>query len=146
MKISTKGRYALRFMLEVALAGEGGKISIKTAASRQGLSEKYLEQLIPPLVRAGHLKSVRGAQGGYMLCREPADYTVGEILRAVEGSLAPVTCLDGEEPCARADTCATLEVWKRVQDAVNQVVDGITLQDVCDIQREKGQQCDGCGC
>lgn len=138
MKISTKGRYALRFMLDVALAGEGETVSIKAAAERQQISEKYLEQLIPPLVRAGYLKSVRGAQGGYLLTRSPKEYTVGQILRAVEGSLAPVACLEEcDTPCGRAETCATIEVWKRVQDAVNDVVDHITLQEVCEIQKAK---------
>ena len=140
MKISTKGRYALRLMLDLALNSGGELVRIRTVAERQELSEKYLEQIIATLNHAGYVKSVRGAQGGYRLAKEPKDYTVGMILRLTEGSLAPVACLEDEvKQCARADQCATLAlVYKRLNDAICDVVDHITLQDLVDWQMEKG--------
>ena len=97
MKISTKGRYALRLMLDLAMHNDEGYISIKTISQRQGISEKYLEQIIKMLSKCGLVESTRGAQGGYKLLKEPKEYTVGEILRVTEGSLAPVSCLDDSE-------------------------------------------------
>ncbi len=131
MKISTKGRYAVRVMLDLALHNNGECIKVKDIAARQGISEKYLEQIIAVLNKAGYVKSVRGAQGGYRLAKNPADYTVGMIIRLTEGSLAPVTCLEeGADVCERCDTCETLEVWKRLYDAVNDVVDSVTVADL----------------
>jgi len=131
MKISTKGRYAVRVMLDLALNDNGECIKVKDIASRQGISEKYLEQIIAQLNRAGYVKSVRGAQGGYKLAKKPEDYTVGMILRVTEGSLAPVACLDeGADVCERCDTCETLEVWRQLQDAINGVVDHVTVADL----------------
>lgn len=138
MKISTKGRYAVRVMLDLALNNTGECIKVKEIASRQGLSEKYLEQIIAVLNKAGYVKSVRGAQGGYRIAKEPKDYTVGMILRLTEGSLAPVACLDhGADECERCDTCETLEVWKELYQAVNNVVDNITLADL--VERRKSR-------
>jgi len=138
MKISTKGRYALRLMLDLAVNYTGEYITIKNIAKRQEISEKYLEQIITQLSKAGFVKSARGAQGGYMLARTPAEYTVGEILRLLEGSLAPVTCLDKKhESCARVNECVTLEVWQKLEKAINNVVDNITLADLVLRQREK---------
>lgn len=129
MKISTKGRYAVRVMLDLALNNNGECIKVKEIAARQGISEKYLEQIIAVLNKAGYVKSVRGAQGGYRIAKDPADYTVGMILRLTEGSLAPVACLeDGADICERCDTCETLEVWQELYDAVNKVVDGVRSQ------------------
>ena len=131
MKISTRGRYAVRVMLDLALDSTGECIKVKEIAGRQGISEKYLEQIIAILNKAGYVKSVRGAQGGYRLTMEPKDYTVGMILRLTEGSLAPVACVEDEaEPCERCDTCETMGVWKEVYDAVNQVVDNVTIADL----------------
>ena len=108
MKISTKGRYALRLMLDLAVHNTGENISLKDISSRQEISIKYLEQIVISLSRAGFVRSVRGSQGGYRLAREPKDYTVGSILRLIEGSLAPVSCLDDEpNECPRAEQCAT---------------------------------------
>ena len=113
MKISTKGRYALRLMLDLALCPSGEYIKVKDIAARQEISDKYLEQIIAVLGKAGYVKSVRGASGGYRLTRSPADYTVGMILRLTEGSLAPVACLEDEvNQCPRFQQCATVEVWK----------------------------------
>lgn len=131
MKISTKGRYALRLMLDLALNNTGECITIKSIATRQEISEKYLEQIITALSRAGYVKSTRGAQGGYRLAKDPQEYTVGMILRCIEGSLAPVSCLEDEiNTCARANTCVTLTLWKELDDAINQVVDNVTLENL----------------
>lgn len=141
MKVSTKGRYALRMMIDLAQNNTGIPISLKDVASRQGISDKYLEQIISILNKAGYVKSIRGAQGGYLLRRSPSEYTVGMILRLTEGSLAPVSCVEGEEmECERQDACVTVLVWKRINDAINEVVDNITLQDLVDWQNEKNGQ------
>ncbi len=133
MKISTKGRYALRLMLDLALNNTGEYITIKSIAGRQEISEKYLEQIISILNKAGYVKSIRGAQGGYKLAKEPKEYTVGMILRLTEGSIAPVDCLDDDsDECARASNCVTKEVWIELYDAIRNVVDRITLQDLVD--------------
>ena len=138
MKISTKGRYALRLMLDLAMNDTGSPVSLKDVAKRQGISDKYLEQIISVLNRAGYVKSVRGAQGGYMLRKEPEDYTVGMILRLTEGSLAPVSCIEEDEVnCERQESCVTLILWKKINDAGSEVVDHTTLQDLVDWQREK---------
>ncbi len=131
MKISTKGRYALRMMLDLALNEENGYVSIKEIAKRQGISDKYLEQIISTLNHAGYVKSVRGAGGGYKLTKKPSEYTVGMIMRLTEGSLAPVSCLEDEvNTCERAENCVTLGVWKKLYTAINDVVDNITLEDL----------------
>ena len=142
MKISTKGRYALRLMLDLAYNHTGSFIPIKNISQRQDISDKYLEQIITQLSRAGLVKSARGAQGGYMLAKEPQEYTVGEILRLLEGNLAPVACVDdSKEDCTRADGCVTMEVWREIKDAVNKVVDNITLADLVEQQRQKCRCC-----
>ncbi len=131
MKISTKGRYAVRVMLDLALQDEGQCIKVKEIAGRQGISEKYLEQIIAMLNKGGYVNSVRGAQGGYRLSKPPGECTLGDILRLTEGSLAPVACLDSDaEFCERVDTCETLEVWKELYDAINNVVDNVTIADL----------------
>lgn len=138
MKISTKGRYGLRIMLDLALAPRGEYISIRSIAARQEISEKYMEQIITALSRAGFVHSVRGAKGGYKLAKDPAEYTVGMILRAVEGSLSPVSCLDkGIPDCERCNRCVTVKVWSRLKDAIDGVVDHITLADLVQWDEEK---------
>ena len=132
MKISTKGRYALKLMVDLALEGKEGPVALRDVAKRQEISEKYLEQLVAPLIRSGLLKSVRGASGGYLLTKSPAEYTAGEILRAQEGSLAPVSCADSDHPCERQDRCSTAPLWRRIAQAVDEVVDNTTLQDLVD--------------
>lgn len=135
MKISTKGRYALRLLLDLALNNTGEYITIKTIATRQDISEKYLEQIISLLNRAGYVKSVRGAQGGYKLAKDPADYTVGMILRLTEGSLAPVDCVEDDfGECERHNNCVTRDVWIELYSAICSVVDRITLKDLVDKQ------------
>ena len=133
MKISTKGRYAVRVMIDLAQNGNGKCVAVRQIAERQDISEKYLEQIIGVLNKAGYVKSVRGAQGGYRLTRDPSEYTVGDILRLTEGSLCPVSCLEGDvNECERCDTCATLKVWKKLQKAIDDVVDHVTIQDLLD--------------
>ena len=138
MKISTKGRYALRLMMDLAENNTGSPISLKDVAKRQDISDKSLEQIISILNKACYVRSVRGAQGGYMLKMEPQNYTVGMILRQTEGSLAPVACIEDDEiVCDRQQQCVTSIVYKKLNDAVSGVVDNITLQDLVDWQNEK---------
>ncbi len=138
MKISTKGRYALRMLLDLAQHQENGYIALKDIAKRQGISKKYLEQIIPILNKSDVLTANRGYQGGYRLAKAPSKYTVGEILRLTEGSLSPVACLDHDPiECDRCDDCMTLPVWKGLDKVINEYLDSITLQDIIDQQREK---------
>ena len=131
MKISTKGRYALRLMLDMALNNTGNPIRIKDIAARQNISDKYLEQIVSVLNKAGFVKSLRGPQGGYKLTKRPEQYTVGMILRLTEGSLAPVSCLDDEvNMCDRQEECVTLILWRKLDDAIKSVIDNVTLADL----------------
>ena len=141
MKISTKGRYALRMMLDLATYSSSGPVSLKDVARRQDISDKYLEQIIAVLNKAGYVRSIRGAQGGYILKREPSEYTVGMILRLTEGDLAPVSCVGNEkEECDRKDGCVTIRIWQQLNDAIDNVVDNITLEDMLEWQEEMGSQ------
>ena len=139
MKISTRGRYALRLMLDIALTGGRGPVSLRDVAQRQDISDKYLEQIITPLSRAGLVRSVRGAGGGYLLTKSPEEYTVGEILRVLEGSLAPVSCAQDKLCCGRAEQGVTQEVWAESAAAVSAVVDHITLADLVRRYGEKAE-------
>ena len=131
MKISTRGRYALRLMLDLALYGQEEPVRLRDVAKRQEISVKYLEQIISTLQKAGDVRSVRGAQGGYLLARSPEQYTVGMILRRIEGDLAPVSCLAGEvNECPRQGYCVTLRLWKELDEAIQGVVDRYTLADL----------------
>ena len=133
--ISTRGRYALRMMLDLAEHQGAGYVALKDIAGRQEISKKYLEQIIPVLNRAGLLQTVRGYLGGYRLTRTADQYTVGEIMRAAEGSMAPVACLETRpNPCHRCQECATLPIWEGLEKVVNEYLDGITLQDILDKQ------------
>jgi Rrf2 family protein len=138
MKISTRGRYALRLMVDLAMQDPAEYVPIRSIAERQEISDKYLEQIITALSRAKFVKSSRGAQGGYRLARPAEEYTVGMILRLIEGDLVPVACMaDEPNQCPRSDKCVTLDVWKQLTDAINGVVDHITLADLAERQREK---------
>ncbi len=131
MKISTKGRYALRLMVDLSQYDADGYVSLRDVAKRQDISMKYLEQIVSQLTKAGYLHSVRGPQGGYRLARKPNQYTVGEILRVTEGSIAPVSCLETlPNPCPRAAFCHTLPVWEGLYKKIAEYVDGLTLEDV----------------
>lgn len=140
MKISTKGRYALRLMLDLALTGNEKPVPLRDVAQRQSISDKYLEQIVTQLSRSKMVRSIRGAGGGYLLTRDPAEYTVGEILRALEGNLAPVSCAVDGQCCERIDRCVTVEVWSAIQDAVSGVVDNMTLADLVRRYHEKCDQ------
>ena len=137
MKISTKGRYALRMLIDLAEHMNDGYIALKDIATRQNISKKYLEQIVPVFNKSNILKTNRGFQGGYQLARTPDKYTVGEILRLTEGSLAPVACLENDPvQCERSSQCATLPVWQGLYKVINEYLDGITLQDIIDRQHE----------
>ena len=137
MKISTKGRYGLRLMTDLAVYHDQGLIPLKEIAARQEISEKYLEQIMMQLNRSGLVRSVRGAQGGYMLAKTPEDITVGAVLRVLEGSLCPVDGVDGAGDCPRMARCATIGVWTRLKEAVESVVDHTTLADLAEEFRLK---------
>lgn len=132
MKFSTKGRYGLRAMIEIAAHEKDGPVSIHTIAERQGLSSRYLEQLLTPLKQAGLVKSIRGAQGGYVLGKNAENITAGDIIRVLEGPISPVDCISELQPgeCARACKCVTRDIWVEIRDAVSEILDSHTLADL----------------
>lgn len=131
MKISTKGRYALRIMIDLAEHDDGSYIRLKEISERQEITLKYLEQIMPLLTKTGYVRSYRGNNGGYQLARKPEEYTVGDILRTTEGSLAPIPCVeDTPNRCPRSETCATLSFWEGLWDVINEYVDSVTLADL----------------
>ena len=133
MKISTKGRYALRMMLDLAEHQQDGFVALKDIAARQNISKKYLEQIVPILNKSNFLQANRGFQGGYRLVNAPRDYTVGSILRLTEGNLTPVACLDfNPVGCERRDECITLPLWQGLSKVIADYLDNITLQDILD--------------
>ncbi len=131
MKISTKGRYALRIMIDLAQHTQNTAIPLKEISERQGITLKYMEQIMPLLTKAGYVRGFRGNNGGYLLSRDPKDYRIGDILRTVEGPLAPIACLeDVPNRCERQDTCTTLKFWEGLYQSINDYVDGVTLADL----------------
>lgn len=131
MMISTRGRYALRVLLDLAERKTQGYIPMKSVAERQGISLKYMEQIMPVLSKNGLVKGIHGKGGGYMLLREPKDYTVGEILRLTDGNLAPVACLEcNAKHCSRSNTCKTLPLWSEFHKIANHYFDSVTLEDL----------------
>lgn len=138
VKISTKGRYALRMLLDLAEHQHDGYVALKEIAERQKISKKYLEQIVPVLNRSNILRTNRGFQGGYRLAGAPEQYTVGEILRLTEGGLAPVACLEHDPiECSRSSACPTLPIWQGLSCVINTYLDGITLQDILDQQKAR---------
>ena len=140
MKLSTKGRYGLRALIDLAQNGGEQPVSITSISTRQDISERYLEQLMSMLKKAGIVRSVRGAGGGYVLVKRLEDISVGDVLRALEGSLEPVDCA-GLEPnggCSFSDSCVTKYVWKKINDSINQTVDEIKLDQLV---KENGKNC-----
>ena len=135
MKISTKGRYALRLMLDLAQHNTGEYISLRDISGRQDITVKYLEQIVTSLTRAGFLRSQRGNNGGYRLAKNPAEYKVGDILRAMEGSLDPVNC-DASVEDIRNEDFAVLPFWRGLSDVINKYVDSYTLEDLVDMAAE----------
>ena len=139
MMISTKGRYALRVMVDLAEHGDSGYIPMKEVAQRQEISLKYLEKILPLLVAGKLVEGIHGKGGGYRLTRSPGEYTIGEILRLTEGSIAPIACLDASPiSCEKMSSCITLPFWKGLNKVINDYVDGVTLQDLLDQHRECG--------
>lgn len=133
MMISTRGRYALRVMIDIAVYANGSYVSLKEISERQEISVKYLEQVVALLNKAGFLQSLRGNNGGYKLTKHPSEYTAGDILRAAEGSLAPIACLKNEtNDCARREKCTTLPFWENYYKTINDYVNSVTLQDLVD--------------
>ncbi|AIF51468.1 Rrf2 family transcriptional regulator [Pelosinus sp. UFO1] len=146
MKISTKGRYGVAAMYDLAVHYGEGPISLKSIAQRQKISENYLEQLVSTLRKAGYVKSIRGAQGGYTLSKDPARISVGDIIRIMEGPIVLVDCLLAESEdndyCERAGICVTRGVWAKVCDSISSVLDSISLADLCREERLQGDVCD----
>ncbi len=148
MKLSTKGRYGVRAMVFLALNYDGVPVSIKTISQNEKLSEYYLEQLFSPLRRANLVRSIRGAQGGYVLCKAPRDITVGDIMTVLEGPVEVADCIDGMG-CDSEHDCTTKAVWQKVKKSIDDVLNSITLQDIVDdykkakIEREKIHIADG---
>jgi len=135
MKISTKGRYALRMLLDLAEHQGDGYIALKDIAQRQGVSKKYLEQIVPILNRAEVLRTNRGFQGGYRLAKQPKELTAGDVLRITEGSLSPVACAEQDViDCPRSADCPTLPLWRGLNKVINEYLDSVTLQDLIDMQ------------
>lgn len=131
MLISTRGRYALRVLIDLAENQTDGYIPLKDIAQRQNISLKYIERIIPVLTKNSYVEGVHGKGGGYRLTRTPAEYRVGDILRLTEGDLAPVACLEcGAQPCERASECRTLDMWTRFHTMINDYFDGITIADL----------------
>lgn len=137
MKISTKGRYAVRMLLDLAEHKNNGYISLKEIAERQGISKKYLEQIVPMLNKSDILKTNRGYQGGYMLSKTPDKYTIGDILRITEGSIAPVACVENPSECERSGECSTLSLWNGLYKVMCEYLDNITLQDLIEQDKER---------
>ena len=131
MKISTKGRYALRIMIELAQNKNDKPISLKQISQKQDISAKYLESIISILNKHNFVFSTRGINGGYVLSKEPSEYTIGSILRVTEGSLSPVNCLECQpNRCKNSATCLTLPLWQNIDKMINDYLDSITLEDI----------------
>lgn len=133
MKISTKARYSLRILLDLAQHPQDGYISLKTIAERQGISKRYLDQIMLLLNRTDYLKTTRGAQGGYKLAKSPDQYTLGDLLRLTEGGFSPIACLEtGSEECGRYDQCMARKAWQGLEEVMANYLDNLTLQDILD--------------
>ncbi len=143
MRVSTKGRYGLRALVDLAENGREGAIPVREISERQNISEQYLEQLFATMRKAGLIKSVRGAHGGYMLNHNPDEITVGDILTTLEGPIAPVDCvLDKDDYCNYIDKCVVHGLWEKLADSINDVIDGMTLQDLkVKAQKMKENEC-----
>jgi Rrf2 family protein len=138
MKLSTKSRYGTRAVLDIALHVQGGPVKLNDIAARQGVSKKYLGQIINQLLAAGILESIRGPRGGYIMGRPPEQTSVGDIIRILDGPLAPVRCAEKPDSCRRTGDCAMREVWVKVKEGVESVVDNVTIADV--MSRQKALQ------
>lgn len=139
MRLSTKGRYGVRALIDIALNGDSGPVLLKDIANRQGISAQYLEHLVAPLIRAGILRSIRGARGGMALAKPPEQIKLSRVIEVLEGSVAPVECVDNPALCNRSNECAARDVWGDMKAAILGVLDSVTLKDLMDRQRSKSQ-------
>lgn len=139
MKLSTRGRYGLRALLDLAVHQGKGMVLLKDIARREELSLPYLERVITPLIAAGLVKSTRGARGGILLVKQPAEVKLTEVVQLLEGSIAPVDCVNDPRVCSRSAFCVTRDIWIQIKDAMTQVLDSTTLQDLVERQRQKEQ-------
>jgi len=137
MRLSTKGRYGARAMLDLALNSGEGPILLRDIARRQEVSEKYLEHSITALRKAGLVRSIRGARGGYVLAKSPSQIRLSEIMEVLEGSMAPVECVDDPQVCQRAQLCVTRDIWAKMKEAIDNILESITLQDMVEQQNRK---------
>ena len=138
MKISTKGRYGTRALLELAIRDSNEPMLLRNIAKKQDISLAYLEHVISPLIAGGILRSTKGPKGGISLNKKPADIKLSDVIRLLEGSVAPTDCVDNPDICGRADTCVTRDVWCELKDAMDNILDSTTIQDMVDRQKEKG--------
>ena len=139
MKLSTRGRYGLRALLDLAVHQGEGMVLLKDIARRQEVSLPYLEHLITPLIAGGLVKSTRGARGGVLLLKPPAEVKLTEVVQLLEGSIAPVDCVNDPRVCSRSASCVTRDIWMQIKDAMIQVLDSTTLQNLVERQRQKEQ-------
>ena len=137
MRLSTKGRYGARAMLDLALNSGKGPVLLRDIAKRQEVSEKYLEHSITTLRKAGLVRSIRGARGGYVLAKSPSQIRLSEIMQVLEGSMAPVECVDDPQVCQRAQLCVTRDIWAKIKEAVDNILESITLEDMVERQNRK---------
>lgn len=137
MRLSTKGRYGVRALVDIALNSDGGPVLLKDIARRQEISAQYLEHLVAPLIRAGILRSIRGAKGGIALAKPPEEIRLSQVIEVLEGSVAPVECVDNAALCARSAQCVTRDVWGEIKAAIMGVLESLTLKDLMDRQRAK---------
>jgi Rrf2 family protein len=137
MRLSTKGRYGVRALVDIALNSDGAPVLLKDIAKRQDISAQYLEHLVAPLIRAGILRSIRGAKGGIALAKPPEEIKLSRVIEVLEGSVAPVECVDNAALCARSDECVTRDVWSDIKAAIMGVLESLTLKDLMDRQKAK---------
>ena len=137
MKLSTKGRYSARAMLELALNYEKGSVLLRDIAERQEISERYLERMMNALVSAGLVRSSRGQHGGFSLAKPPGEIKLSEVIQVVEGSIAPVSCVDDPKVCNRVDICITRDIWERLKNAMSEILESITLENMIEMQKKK---------
>ncbi len=137
MKLSTKGLYGTRALLDVALHNDGRRIPLRDIAKRQDISVQYLGHLVSPLVKAGVLRAVRGAGGGITLAKSPEEIKLSQVIQILEGSMAPVQCVDDPRACSRSDSCVTRDLWDEIKKAIGQVLESTTLQDLVERQKAK---------
>ncbi|UCD83425.1 MAG: Rrf2 family transcriptional regulator [Deltaproteobacteria bacterium] len=144
MKLSTKGRYGTRAMLELALSYKKGPMLLREIAQRQEISERYLERMMTALVSAGLVLSSRGKNGGFALAKPPGEIRLGQIIQAVEGSIAPVSCVDDPKLCDRVDICITRDIWKKLKKSMSETLDSVTLENMVDMQKKKLAKSEAC--